>query len=35
MKECTFIPKINKQNISGNFMERLDDWVKRKNKKIT
>ncbi|CAK59098.1 unnamed protein product (macronuclear) [Paramecium tetraurelia] len=34
-KECTFIPKINKQNISGNFMERLDDWIKRKNKKIT
>ncbi|CAD8095803.1 unnamed protein product [Paramecium sonneborni] len=34
MKECTFIPKIKKQNISGNFMERLDDWVKRKNKKI-
>ncbi|CAD8191081.1 unnamed protein product [Paramecium pentaurelia] len=35
MRECTFIPKINKQNISGNFMERLDDWVKRKNQKIT
>ncbi|CAK89596.1 unnamed protein product (macronuclear) [Paramecium tetraurelia] len=35
MKECTFIPKINKQNISGKFMERLDDWVKRKNQKIT
>ncbi|CAD8180854.1 unnamed protein product [Paramecium pentaurelia] len=35
LKECTFIPKINKQNISGNFMERLDDWVQRKNKKIT
>lgn len=34
MKECTFIPRTNKSPIEGKFMERLDEWIKRKNKKI-